>query len=233
LIFLITPRIRLLCTLIFVIGVNVTPNERWTSWAIDGCFLGIAIALSRISPLILWRRLAVELGFIGVLLLGNLFSEGGDLIWYWGWLKITTQGLSILGSVSCKTLLSLVALNLLSLTTSISELLSALRQIGIPTILVGILGSMSRYLNTIIEEFNRMHRAASSRNLINNKRHIRVIAGNAIGSLFIRTYDRAERIHQAMLSRGYRGIYPERIPTPETYRDAIAIAFTLIIAIWM
>jgi len=76
-----------------------------------------------------------------------------------------------------------------------------------------------------------MRRAAASRNLMNNNRSIRLVVGNMIGGLFIRTYDRGNRIHQAMLSRGYQGVLPiEKLPQPGR-SDAIALTLTVIIAL--
>ena len=76
-----------------------------------------------------------------------------------------------------------------------------------------------------------MRRAALSRNLMGGRHWQRLVIGNMIGSLFIRTYERGDRIHQAMLSRGYQGI-PTVVETPKPGRyDIAALTLTLGLAL--
>lgn len=225
------PRTRLLCTLLMVFAIALTPNGHWWTWAIYGLAILSLLLLSRVTLIVLLRRLAVEFTFIGVVLLGTLFRGGGEVLWSWGPLQITTVGLTILGSVTFKALLSLMMLNLLTLTTSVPALLHALVELRTPPLLVATLGSMYRYIGVLIGEFSAMRRAAVSRNLMSSNRWQRLVIGNMIGSLFIRTYERGERVHQAMLSRGYQGITPqEKIPSPGR-RDILALTLTLVVAL--
>lgn len=226
------PRTRILCTLMLVFATGITPNGHWWTWSIYGLAVVGVILLSQVTLSVLLKRLVVEFGFIGVVLLGTLFRSGGRVLWAWGPLQITTLGLIVLGSVTFKTLLSLLMLNLLTLTTSVPMLLNALLELRTPPLLVAILASMYRYINVLINEFNTMRRAAASRNLMNSNRTIRLVVGNTIGSLFIRTYERGNRIHQAMLSRGYQGVPPiEKVPQGGR-RDAIALSLTLIVSLF-
>jgi cobalt/nickel transport system permease protein len=201
-----TPQIRLICTLLFVFTTSFTPNGHYRTWAVYALGLALMITLSQITFSVLIQRVAIESVFMGVVLLGTLFREGGDILWQWGWLQVTTEGITVLASVAIKALLSLLILNLLIMTTAIADLLNALIFLKMPPLLVAILSSMYRYLGVLIDEFETMRRAALSRNLMNNPRWQRLIIGNTIGSLFIRTYERAERISQSMLARGYQGI---------------------------
>jgi cobalt/nickel transport system permease protein len=179
---------------------------------------------------VLLKRIAVEFAFVGVVLLGTLFREGGEVLWSWGVLKITTVGLTVLGSVTLKALLSLMMLNVLTLTTSIPALLNALVALRTPPLLVAILASMYRYINVLIEEFNAMRRAAASRNLSGNNQWQRRVIGNMIGSLFIRTYERGERVYQAMQARGYQGVpLVEKVPSGGRL-DIMALTIT---SIWI
>lgn len=226
------PRTRILCALLFVFAVVLTPNGHWWTWAIYGLALLCLLLLSRVTLPVLLKRLAVELGFIGVVLVGTLFRGGGQTIWSWGPFQITTVGLIVLGSVTTKALLSLLMLNLLTLTTSVTALLHGLKELKTPPLLVATLASMYRYISVLIGEFNAMRRAAESRNLMGNNRTIRLVVGNMIGALFIRTYERGNRVHQAMLSRGYQGIPPmmEKLQ-PGGRRDIVALTLTVIVAL--
>lgn len=225
------PRTRLLCTLLCVFAIALTPNGRWWTWAIYSLGVLGVIILSRVTWSVLLKRVAVEFVFIGTVLLGTLFRSGGEIIWTWGVLRITTEGLTVLGSVTLKALLSLLMVNVLILTTSIPALLQALVALRTPPLLVAIMASMYRYISVLVGEFNAMRRAAASRNLMGSNHWQRLVIGNMIGALFIRTYERGDRVYQAMLSRGYQGIPPvEKIP-PGGKRDILALTLTVILAL--
>jgi cobalt/nickel transport system permease protein len=226
------PRTRLLCALLFVFATALTPNGYWTTWAVYGVGLGILILLSRLTLLVLLKRVAVEMVFMGVVLLGTLFRDGGEVLWQWGWLRITTVGLMVLGSVALKALLCLLMMNLLVLTTPISALLHAFAALGTPPLLVAILASMYRYIGVLAEEFETMKRAAASRNLIGSNRWQRLVVGNMMGSLFVRTYERGDRIHHAMLSRGYNGLPPVTEARKSGRLDFVAITFTVLVLLF-
>ncbi|MDY6785246.1 MAG: cobalt ECF transporter T component CbiQ [Cyanobacteriota bacterium] len=224
----IAPRTRLLCILLLVFASTLTPNGQWQTWGIYALGLLCLIVLSRVTLGTLLKRAAVEFAFVGVVLLGTLFREGGETLWSWGFLKITTEGLTVLGSVTLKVLLSLLALNLLTLTTSVSALLNALIALRVPPLLVATLASMYRYISVLAREFNALRRAAASRNLAGGDRWQRFVLGNMMGTLFIRTYERGERVYRAMLSRGYQGVpVVEDVPSLGR-RDRLALTLTVL-----
>ncbi|HBE49008.1 MAG TPA: cobalt ECF transporter T component CbiQ, partial [Cyanobacteria bacterium UBA11369] len=122
-------------------------------------------------------------------------------------------------------------LNLLTITTSIPALLNALVALRTPRLLVATLASMYRYISVLIGEFNAMRRAAASRNFSGNGSWKRQVIGNMMGSLFIRTYERGDRIYQAMLARGYQGIPPAYDVPSGGRRDIVALTLTLILTL--
>jgi cobalt/nickel transport system permease protein len=245
-----TIQTKLICTFLSVCAITLTPNGRWLTWLFYGLGLIGLMAISQVSLSKLIKRIAIESAFLSVVLLGTLFRGGGEVLWAWGGLQITTEGLLILGSVSSKALLSLFVLNILTLTTSIQTLLNGLVVLRTPPLLVAILGSMYRYIYVLIDQFHSMDRAAASRNfskqnLWNSLWNIRgngrnrglqrawqrEVLGNMIGMLFIRSYDRGDRIHQAMLSRGYQGVLLV-VETPQIgQRDFVALNLTLVVVL--
>ncbi|KJH71021.1 cobalt ECF transporter T component CbiQ [Aliterella atlantica] len=225
------PRTRILCAVLMVFAIVLTPNGRWLTWAIYGLAIVHLLLISKITLSVLLKRLAVEFVFIGAVLLGTLFHGGGEVLWSWGILQITTGGLTVLGSVSLKALLSLLMMNLLTLTTSVPALLNGLLELRMPPLLVATLASMYRYISVLVGEFNAMRRAAVSRNLMGNKRWQRLVIGNIIGALFIRTYERGDRIYQAMLSRGYQGVSPVQKTPLGGKRDLLALTLTFVLAL--
>lgn len=225
------PQTRILCVLLLLFAIVLTPNGRWLTWCAYGVIILAMLRFSRVALLTLCKRLVVESAFVGVVLVGTVFRPGGDVVWQWQWLKITSTGLVILGSVSFKALLSLLLLNMLTLTTSVPLLLYGLAVLRIPPLLIAILASMYRYLELLMEEFNAMRRAALSRNLLGGNHWHRMVIGNMIGSLFIRTYERGDRIHQAMLSRGYQGLPPVTETVKTGRGDIMALTLTLCFAL--
>lgn len=223
---------RVLITLLLVFATALTPNGHWGTWGIYAVGLGSLILISRVNILVLLQRVALEFVFIGVVLLGTLFRDGGEILWSWGFLRITSEGLMVLGSVALKAFLCLSTVNILVLTTPIPDLLQALVTLKTPPLLVAILASMYRYLGVLVAEFNSMRRAAIARNLMGSPRWQRLLVGHMIGALFIRTYERGDRIYQAMLSRGYTGSLPSVKVPQSKLNDYLAIICIVILILW-
>ncbi|MGI0494390.1 cobalt ECF transporter T component CbiQ [Alkalinema pantanalense CENA528] len=221
------PWMRVICATISVFAIALTHQQQGWQLTIIGLGLLLLCGLSSVSAVHILKRLTVELGFALVLALGTLFREQGDLLWQWSGLKIYQGGLLLFCSLASKVVLSLIALNLLTLTTSQVDLLQALKQLKIPPLLVAIVGSMLRYLAVLLEEAQTLQRAAQSRNLLLSRLMHRRVVGMTIGTLFIRTYDRGDRIYQAMLSRGYSGLVTEDIPLRWTKPDSSLLSYTI------
>lgn len=231
---------RLLCIFLLVFAIALTPMGRWWTWALYGTMTLPILYWSQVDLRMLSKRMAIELAFISVIILGTLFRAGGQLLWQWGWLQITTYGLMILGSVSIKAFLSLLLLNILTLSTSVPLLLQALVMLKMPPILVSIFASMYRYIGVLTNEFKAMRRAATARNfslqnLYNHQRHDRPwqrqVLGNMLGVLFIRTYDRGDRIYQAMLARGYQGTPIMIESVTSTWSDRLVLVCVMIMIV--
>ena len=98
---------------------------------------------------------------------------------------------------------------LLSTTTTAREILSGLEKLKLPKLLVQIATFMLRYVNVVSDEMYRMKIARTSRGFDAKGFKDWKVLGHSAGSLFIRSYERGERVHLAMLSRGYVGILPK------------------------
>jgi cobalt/nickel transport system permease protein len=111
-------------------------------------------------------------------------------------------------SVALKGYTAALLLAFLTATTALSELLWALRRLKAPESLNLILGMMYRYTSLLSEEYARLERARDSRTVgpLGARRY--AIYGRQLATLIIRSWDRADRVHAAMLSRGYDGGWP-------------------------
>ena len=117
--------------------------------------------------------------------------------------------LAVGGGLPAKATLSVLAATLLAATTEPRALLRGLERLRLPQVLVQILMFMIRYVDVVGGELRRMRVARESRGF--QARHLGAlrVLGTAAGSLLLRSYERGERVHLAMLSRGYSG----RLPT--------------------
>jgi cobalt/nickel transport system permease protein len=159
--------------------------------------------------------------FVAVFL--PFFRKGGathDL----GPFTVSDAGLAVLASVAAKATIGTVSAVLLGATTTFPSVLRGLEGLRVPRLFTLIAAFMYRYLFVIVEEVHRMRTALSARAY--RPRHALQAApiGRAVTALFLRTYGRGERVHLAMLARGYRGTMPELVPLRFTPIDAAFVA---------
>jgi cobalt/nickel transport system permease protein len=190
----------------FVLLVVAVPTQQsWAPAAYLAAFLLLAglVRTSRVPPTYLLRRMVVELPFLGFALLLPFVAAGPrtDVLG----LSLSTEGLTGAWTFLAKATLGVLASLLLAATTEPVHLLRGLEWLHVPPVLVQIMAFMVRYLDVVGDELGRMRVALSSRGFTaRDPRHWPVIAASA-GALFIRSYERGERVHLAMVSRGYDG----------------------------
>lgn len=119
-----------------------------------------------------------------------------------GRLTVYREGLLLGGGLALRVWCDIVWLAALVLTTPFPSLLQALRWLRVPAILVDTLALMYRYAFLLHEEFVRMRVSSQSRGgWCRYGRSIRTL-GRIAAQIFIRTFDRSERVAEAMLARG-------------------------------
>jgi cobalt/nickel transport system permease protein len=197
---------KLLAVLCFAIVVVATPRERFWAFGVYALLLVAVAVVARIPPGYIPRRMVIEVPFvlfaflIPVIGLGERTTVLG--------LSLSVPGLWAAWNILAKATLGVVASILLATTTEPRAVLLGAQRLRVPGLLVQIAMFMLRYLDVILEEMRRMRIARESRGFeARNFRQIPVIARSA-GALFIRSYERGERVHLAMLSRGYTGQMP-------------------------
>jgi cobalt/nickel transport system permease protein len=206
-------RLKLPLTLAYIFAVTLTPVGHWLALGLLATPLAIAVAASRLPALLVLRRSALALPFI-VVAVPLLFTKDGDTLFTlqpFGW-TASEEGLTAVLTILTKSWLSVLAAIILTATTPTLELLRAMRSLGVPRILVATVSFMYRYLFVIAEEAQRLLRARDSRSagLEGRKCGGSVwwragVLGHMVGSLFLRSYERSERVYAAMQARGYDG----------------------------
>jgi cobalt/nickel transport system permease protein len=195
------PHLKLLALLGFVLVVVTTPGDRYPLFAGYLALLAAVVAWSGVPPTYLLKRTVVELPFVVFALLLPFVAQGPS-VEVWG-VELSQPGLVAGGALLVKGTLGVLASLLLAATTEPHDVVRGLERLRMPATLVQILAFMVRYLDVVGEETRRMRVALASRGFTaRNPRHWPVIARSA-GALFIRSYERGERVHLAMLSRGH------------------------------
>ncbi|MFC9678358.1 cobalt ECF transporter T component CbiQ [Streptomyces sp. NPDC056948] len=200
------PHTKLAAVFAFVLVVVSTPRE--AMWAFGGyaVLLGVVAGIARVPAGFLLRRLLIEVPFVAFAVLMPFVAEG-ERIDALG-MSLSVNGLWGAWNVLAKGTLGVAASVLLAATTDLRELLLGLQRLKLPPLLVQIASFMIRYGDVIADEMRRMRIARESRGFeAKGVRHWGVLAKSA-GALFIRSYERGERVHLAMVSRGYAGAMP-------------------------
>lgn len=135
------------------------------------------------------------------------------------------------GVLFIRAILCLILLILLTNTTRFAELLRGMRKLGCPQILAMNLSFLYRYIFVLTEEAMRMKQARDCRRTANAPfREELKLLSSMLGTLLIRSFERAERMHAAMLSRGYSGDFPVVSPRRFSWGDT---AFILVVALFI
>ncbi|MFF4088455.1 cobalt ECF transporter T component CbiQ [Streptomyces nigra] len=200
------PHTKLAATFAFVVVVVSTPREAMWAFGLYAVLLGVVAYVARVPVGFLLKRLLIEVPFVAFAVLMPFVAEG-ERVEVLG-LSLSVGGLWGAWNVLAKGTLGVAASVLLASTTELRELLLGLQRLKLPPLLVQIASFMVRYGDVIADEMRRMRIARESRGFeAKGVRHWGVLAKSA-GALFIRSYERGERVHLAMVSRGYAGTMP-------------------------
>lgn len=127
---------------------------------------------------------------------------------------LSESGLRGAATILAKASLGVVASVLLATTTQIRDLLHGLERLHLPHQLVLIASFMIRYVDVLQDEMSRMRIARESRGFQARGLRAWPVLGRSLGALFLRSYERGERVHLAMRSRGFWGRMPVLDSTP-------------------
>ncbi len=212
--------LKLLALVSFVLVVVTTPARAFWAFAAYAAMLAAVTALARVAPREIVMRMLIEVPFVAFALLLP-FVATGPRIDVAG-VSLSQPGLLGAWNLLAKGTLGVAASSILAATTAPRDLLAGLQRLRLPALLVEILTFMIRYAEVVRGELGRMRIARESRGFrARHLGHLPVLARSA-GALFVRSYERGERVHVAMLSRGYAG----RLPLVDDSRPSIAAYVT-------
>lgn len=221
------PEVKVAAALAFVLAAAVTPRYAVWAFAIDAVALAGVIRLARLPAGFVLARMLVVVPFIAFAV-AIPFIGSGQRVEVLG-VAVSQAGLWATWNIVAKATLGVGVSVTLAATTEIPQLLRGLERLRVPRPLTEIASFMVRYLELLAGDLTRMRRAMTARG--HDPRwlwQVRPLAA-CLGSLFIRSYERGERVYLAMRARGYTGAMPTGDAGPPPLRQwALAANLPLI-----
>ena len=224
------PDAKLAATVLFVFAVVATPREVFWAFGLDAALVALVASVAGLRLTYVLKRLVIELPFLAFALFLPLVGRG-EQVEVLG-LSLSVGGLWAAWNIVVKGTLGVAASTVLASTTTVSELLRGLDRLRLPRVLTGIMSFMIRYGDVIADEMHRMRVARIARG--HDPRwiwQVKAVASSA-GALFIRSFERGERVHVAMLARGYDGVLPavdDNTGAPRSWPIALALPAAAIV----
>jgi cobalt/nickel transport system permease protein len=233
------PRVKVVLTILFIISNVALPDGAWLAFLLAWGMLLLSSALAGLGYGYLLRRSFVALPF-ALAAISAIFTLPGQPLFAWmlgPWRLVATDaGLIRFSSIVMRSWLSVQMAILLTATTQFPDLMHALRHLRVPKMLVAIVSFMYRYLFVLIDEATRLLRAREARSARLNPSHgggslawRARIAGNMAGQLFLRSYERSDRVYNAMLARGYAGQFLTLNPHIMRQRDWVVLLLAIVV----
>jgi len=229
-------RLKLILDVTAIVAITLLPMGSALAFLVVWLSLVALAVLARLGPWRLVRGSVIVLPF-AIVALPLIFTRPGEPIFSLDLgpfdLTATREGLRDALSIVVKSWLSVQVALLLAYTTPFPALIEALRAIRVPALIVSIISFMYRYLAVIGDEAARLTRARRSRSVGRGSSGLDGLAwrarvtGGMVGSLFVRSYERSERVYAAMLARGFTGALPGLAMTRPASGELLAFGTVL------
>jgi cobalt/nickel transport system permease protein len=198
------PRVKIIVALFFSVIVAVTDKYISLSGGLIFAVGAVAVARLRIKEII--SRLLVVNSFIFLLWLMLPFTFPGKNIYTLGSLNISHEGIKYALLITIKSNCIILAGIALLSTSSIFNLVHALRHLHFPDKLTQLFFFSYRYIHTIHSEYIRLNNALKIRGFKpRTNLHTYKTYAYLVGMMLVRSYDRSKRVYDAMLCRGFKG----------------------------
>lgn len=206
-------RVKLMTILIYIITATTLQDQRLL-WLAAVLLLLVSLLVG-VGPIHILKRLLLILPFGGVMVSILPFVIPGETLFTWNWgfihLEATVEGWRAAVLPCQRMLTAFLGMVLLTSTTTLQEIIHALNHLKFPKIFILLIDFTLRYVAVVMDELNRMQTARFARGFTPGRhfwqRHTGKTLGSTLAMLFLRSYERAERVYLAMLARGYTGEY--------------------------
>jgi cobalt/nickel transport system permease protein len=223
------PQVKIVAVFGCLLAVVSTPREAIWAFALYAVGVAVVAGIAGITPRFAARRMVVEIPFLILAALLPIFGSGPTT-------EVLGIDLSIAGiwdawNIVAKATLGLAMAVVLGATTEVTEMLAGMDGLRVPAIVTAIAGFMIRYIDVITGDWSRMRVAMASRG--HDARWFTQLGPYArtVGVMFVRTFERGERVYLAMASRGYTGVMPPSTQ-PATPASQWIVAAAMILTAW-
>lgn len=237
------PRVKVVVTLAFILSNALLPDGAWIAFALAWLFVIFATLMSGLGIGFTFKRSFIAFPF-ALAAITVLFSIPGQpvtsfrfLMWD---LTITDAGLLRFVSIVIRSWLSVQMAILLVAATEFPKIIHALTHLRVPIILTVIISFLYRYLFVLTDEVMRMLRARQARSAAaaglrsgGSVAWRARIAGHMAGQLFLRSYERSDRVYNAMLARGYKGELMTIHPHQYQKSDLVICGLSILVLLMM
>jgi cobalt/nickel transport system permease protein len=235
-------RLKFILTIAAILAISLLPMGSWLAMLLAWLVLVACSATAGLGPFRLSRSAFIALPF-ALAAFPLIFTVQEQIIAAVTigpiTLTISAEGLRRFLTIMIGSWLSVQVALLLAFTTPFHDLIDGLRELHLPRILVSIISFMYRYLAVLGDEGSRMLRARDARSAAGTGRaggSLRwraTVTGRMVGSLFLRAYERSERVYGAMLARGFEGEF-RHLRARALHRSEIAwlVALLALLAVY-
>ncbi|WP_026508413.1 energy-coupling factor transporter transmembrane component T family protein [Butyrivibrio sp. MC2013] len=235
------PRVKLIATFAFIISLFLVNS--YVGYVIALIYLALAIGLSRVPFSYITRGMKAVVMLLMITVLFNLFLTPGELLWSFGVLRITREGVVIASKMAIRLTMLIIGSSLMTLTTTPNQLtdglesvLSPLKVIKVPVHEISMMMSIAlRFIPILMEETDKIMKAQMARGADFESGNVFKRASNMVPllvPLFISAFRRANDLAMAMEARCYRGGEGRTRMKPLVYSSKDYIAY-LVIALFM
>ncbi len=207
-------RVKIIATLLYIIELFIVDN--FLGFLIAAVVLGILIAVSKVPLSFIVRGLKPILILLMFTFALNIFMVNGEVIWSWGFLHITKEGVRTAVFMAVRLILLIIGSSMLtlctrplSLTDGIERLLSPFKKVGLPAHEIAMMMTIAlRFIPTLLDETDKIMKAQQARgadfesgSLIQRAKSLIPI----LVPLFVSAFRIAQELAMAMEARCYRG----------------------------
>ncbi len=228
---LLDARAKIAAALLLVLAIVASPPMRAAEFVGLVSLLAAVASIARL-PLgrLAVRSLAVVPVAVVIALLAPVQATGGS----WNAAGIAAAwsggGWAIAWGIVSKSWLSASCMVLLAATTTTADLLHGLRQLHVPAVFVMLLSFIARYVRVLGDQLHSLRIAIAARAPRLRGRALLHALGGIAGNLFVRSYERGERVYAAMLARGYTGVLPATTTSRIGGREVLFVTTALLAA---
>ena len=200
------PRVKVVLTVVFALGVAFSNSYLLIYFSIF--YSLVIIFIAKIPVHIAFKRLLPLIIFLLLLWVFLPLSVKGKTIFEVGPLAITKEGVLYAYRITAKSVAILLLLIAFITTSNMVALFHALAHLKVPKKLIFLIFFTYRYIHVVWMEYQRIKNALAMRCFVpGTNLHTYKTVAHVVGMLMVRSYDRSERVYNAMLCRGFNGTF--------------------------